>query len=61
MERPLRPRPRVKSHALGSRPSGRTWDVYLRSTAALGLSAIALVLAAPEAGALVGFAIYTLW
>lgn len=46
---------------MGSRTSERTWDVYLRSTAVLGLGGIALVLAVPAAGILVGLAIYTLW
>ena len=43
------------------RASERTWDAYLRTTAVLGAGGIALVLAVPGAGALVGFAIYTLW
>lgn len=45
----------------GPRTPERTWDLYLRSTAALGLAGIALVLAVPASGVLVGFAIYTLW
>ena len=44
-----------------SRASGRTWDLYLRSTAVLGLAGIAWVLAVPAAGVLVGLAVYTLW
>lgn len=44
------------------RPRGNSmWDIYLRSTAALGLAGIALVLAVPASGALVGLLIYTLW
>lgn len=37
------------------------WDAYLRSTAVLAVAGIAMVLAVPASGALVGLAIYTLW
>ena len=44
------------------RPRGaRRWSVYLRTTAVLGVVGIGLTLAFPRSGALVGFAIYTLW
>jgi uncharacterized membrane protein YdjX (TVP38/TMEM64 family) len=51
----------VSETPVGRPTSERTWDVYLRSTALLGLGGIALVLAAPATGVLVGLAIYTLW
>ena len=61
LERPLPLRLTVREEPTRRRGPERTWDLYLRSTAVLGLAGIAWVLAVPAAGVLVGLAIYTLW
>lgn len=53
--------PSARGGAL-TRPRGnRLWDLYLRSTGVLGVAGIAVVLADPVSGPLVGLVVYTLW
>lgn len=53
--------PPARTGAL-TRPRGnRVWDRYLRSTGVLGVVGIAVVLALPVSGPLVGLLLYTLW